>query len=223
MTNREKKIVSLLEEGFSYDTIKKMSDTHINMLYNKLVKEEETSTVQKTTYSKQDIQSMKNKSGGLKVNNGTVTPNDDGSVTVTQEMGESDKDLDNSVEKESGYDPYAGNSVGNDDGPSSNDGDNNSPDGMSIDEEFFGDINEDEVLETLFGKPKKKMKPPITTLGMFEGKKEKSNPWAVCTSSLGLEGKKREDYTKDESKKFESCVKDVKKQEQKEEKVRQIE
>jgi helix-turn-helix protein len=39
MTNREKKIVSLLEEGFSYDTIKKMSDTHINMLYNRLVKE----------------------------------------------------------------------------------------------------------------------------------------------------------------------------------------
>jgi len=186
-----------------------------------LVKEEETSTVQKTTYSKQDIQSMKNKSGGLKVNNGTVTPNDDGSVTVTQEMGESDKDLDNSVEKESGYDPYAGNSVGNDDGPSSNDGDNNSPDGMSIDEEFFGDINEDEVLEALFGKPK--MKTPITTLGMFESKKEKYNPWAVCTSSLGLEGKKREDYTKDESKKFERCVKDVKKQEQKEEKVRQIE
>jgi len=221
MTNREKKIVSLLEEGFSYDTIKKMSDTHINMLYNKLVKEEETSTVQKTTYSKQDIQSMKNKSGGLKVNNGTVTPNDDGSVTVTQEMGESDKDLDNSVEKESGYDPYAGNSVGNDDGPSSNDGDNNSPDGMSIDEDFFGDINEDEVLETLFGKPK--MRTPITTLGMFESKKEKSNPWAICTSSLGLEGKEREDYTKDESKKFERCVKDVKKQEQKEEKVRQIE
>jgi len=39
MTNREKKIVSLLEEGFSYETIKKMSDTHINLLYNRLVKE----------------------------------------------------------------------------------------------------------------------------------------------------------------------------------------
>lgn len=186
MTNREKKIVSLLEEGFSYDTIKKMSDTHINMLYNKLVKEEETSTVQKTTYSKQDIQSMKNKSGGLKVNNGTVTPNDDGSVTVTQEMGESDKDLDNSVEKESGYDPYAGNSVGNDDGPSSNDGDNNSPDGMSIDEDFFGDINEDEVLEALFGKPKKKMKTPITTLGMFEGEIEEKSVSKQQQKIMGL-------------------------------------
>ena len=212
MTNREKKIVSLLEEGFSYDTIKKMSDTHINMLYNRLVKE----AVVRVPVNKYDeIKGKVDDTDTIEVTE------DDGSVTVTQEMGESDKDLDNSVEKESGYDPYAGNSVGNDDGPSSNDGDNNSPDGMSIDEEFFGDINEDEVLEALFGKPK--MKTPITTLGMFESKKEKYNPWAVCTSSLGLEGKKREDYTKDESKKFERCVKDVKKQEQKEEKVRQIE
>lgn len=30
MTNREKKIVTLLEEGFSYDTIKKMNDYHLN-------------------------------------------------------------------------------------------------------------------------------------------------------------------------------------------------
>ena len=219
MKNKEQKIVRLLEEGFSYETIKKMSNLHINKIYES-IEESETTTVEKTTYSKSEVDKIKRDKGGLNVN-GTVTPNDDGSVTVTQEMGESDKDLDNSVEKESGYDPYAGNSVGNDDGPSSNDGDNNSPDGMGIDEEFFGDINEDEVLEALFGKPK--MKTPITTLGMFESKKEKYNPWAVCTSSLGLEGKKREDYTKDESKKFERCVKDVKKQEQKEEKVRQIE
>jgi len=226
MTNREKKIVSLLEEGFSYDTIKKMSDTHINMLYNKLVKEEETSTVQKTTYSKQDIQSMKNKSGGLKVNNGTVTPNDDGSVTVTQEMGESDKDLDNSVEKESGYDPYAGNSVGNDDGPSSNDGDNNSPDGMGIDEEFFGDINEDEVLEALFGKPK--MKTPITTLGMFEGEikekfKSKSQQklfYAKCKEE-GPKSKwcKMAKEFSDDTKDFKSLPEKV----SEEEKIRQIE
>lgn len=72
-----------------------------------------------------------------------------------------------------------------------------------------------------------KMKTPITTLGMFEGKKkkkEKYNPWAVCTSSLGLEGKERDDYTKKEKEKFERCVKDVKKQNESfERKVRQLE
>lgn len=46
----------------------------------------------------------------------------------------------------------------------------------------------------------------------LEEKKEgKYNPWAVCTSSLGLEGKDRDSYTDNQKKKFERCVKDVKK------------
>jgi hypothetical protein len=42
-------------------------------------------------------------------------------------------------------------------------------------------------------------------------KKVEKNPWAICTVSLGLEGKKKDDYTKTESKKFEACTLDVKK------------
>lgn len=46
----------------------------------------------------------------------------------------------------------------------------------------------------------------------LEEKKEgKYNPYAVCTSSLGLEGKDRDSYTENQKKKFERCVKDVKK------------
>jgi hypothetical protein len=41
-------------------------------------------------------------------------------------------------------------------------------------------------------------------------KKVEKNPWAICTSSLDLEGKKRDDYTKGEKKKFEKCVLGVK-------------
>ena len=53
-------------------------------------------------------------------------------------------------------------------------------------------------------------------LGETKSKKRKKkevekNPWAICTSSLGLEGKKKDDYTKGEDKKFERCVLDVKK------------
>lgn len=44
-----------------------------------------------------------------------------------------------------------------------------------------------------------------------EEKKGKYNPWAVCTSSLGLEGKDRDSYSPNQKKKFERCVKDVKK------------
>jgi hypothetical protein len=32
------------------------------------------------------------------------------------------------------------------------------------------------------------------------------NPWAICTSSLGLEGKKRKDYSQTEKNKYEKCV-----------------
>lgn len=50
---------------------------------------------------------------------------------------------------------------------------------------------------------------------MKEGKKTakkkiEKNPWAICTSSLDLVGKKKEDYTKSEKKKFEKCVLGVK-------------
>jgi hypothetical protein len=101
----------------------------------------------------------------------------------TIEVTEDDKALD----KIAGIDPNEDpNPEGNEDGPSSNDGDNNSPDGMSIDEEFFGDINEDEVLETLFGKPKKKMKTPITTLGMFEGEIEEKSVSKQQQKIMGL-------------------------------------
>jgi hypothetical protein len=56
----------------------------------------------------------------------------------------------------------------------------------------------------------------VTQGEMKEGKKTakkqvEKKPWAICTSSLGLEGKKKDDYTKGEDKKFERCVLDVKK------------
>jgi len=201
MTNREKKIVSLLEEGFSYDTIKKMSDTHINMLYNRLVKE---------MVVRVPAEKLKD-----------VVKNDlpDGSTIEVTE----DDDLDNSVEKESGYDPYAGNSVGNDDGPSDN---MNANDGMN--EDFFGDINEDEVLEALFGKPKKKMKTPITTLGMFEGevdeKFESKSQQRLFYAKCEEEGPKSKwckmaKEFSDDTKDFKSLPEKV----SKEEKIRQIE
>ena len=46
MKNKEQKIVRLLEEGFSYETIKKMSDLHINKIYES-IEEAQTTTVEK--------------------------------------------------------------------------------------------------------------------------------------------------------------------------------
>jgi hypothetical protein len=57
---------------------------------------------------------------------------------------------------------------------------------------------------------------PVTETEMTEGKKKtnkkvEQNPFGICTTSLGLKGKKKDDYTKGEKKKFERCVLDVKK------------
>jgi len=136
-------------------------------------------------------------------------------IDLDGELGESQ--ISNDLDKMAGVDPNEDpNPEGNEDGPS-NYGvnpkkDKSMNDGMGIDESK---------------KKPSKIKTPITTLGMFEGKKkkkEKYNPWAVCTSSLGLEGKKEEDRTRKEKEKFERCVSDVKTQNESFEKgVRQIE
>lgn len=201
MKNKEQKIVRLLEEGFSYETIKKMSDLHINKIYES-IEEEVTTTVEKTTYSKSEVQQMKDKQGGLNVN-GTVTPNDDGSVTVTQQMEEemTEDDVDN-------IHPFKGQQTQDPKqvGPSTDDGDDNYQDGMDL----FEDIDEDAVIEELFGNSKKKMKTPITTLGMFEETNEGTRCWK------GYEKKGMKTMF---GKRVPNCVK----KESKEEKVRQIE
>jgi hypothetical protein len=88
-------------------------------------------------------------------------------VTVTEKELEEDADLDDSAEKDSNYDPYAGNSVGNDDGPSSDDGFGGGNDGM----------------------------------GMME-EKDSSKAFAICHSQVGPK----------KSRKWERCVREIKKQ-----------
>ena len=168
--NKNRKILKLVSEGFKYNTLKEMTNSDIHQLYNKIIGEATTTIVQKTTYSKQDVQAMKNKNAGIQVDDGTVVPNDDGSVTVTTqegEMGESDINTINPYDGQQTQDPKQV-------GPSTDDGMDNYQDGM-IDE-------------------------------------EEDNPYAICTSSLGLVGRKRDSYSKEESKKFERCVLDVKKE-----------
>lgn len=51
----------------------------------------------------------------------------------------------------------------------------------------------------------------MTLLGDGElSEDEEKNPWAICTASLDLVGKKRDNYTDNEKSKFERCVKKVK-------------
>ena len=152
MKNKEKKIVRLLDEGFSYDTIKKMNDYHLNKIYKNLVSE----AVVRVPADKFD------------------TIKDKLSDTDTIEVTEDDAALDKMANLDPNEDP---NPEGNEDGPSDN---MDANDGMGI----FEDIDEDDVVEELFGKPK--MKTPITTLGMFEGELEEKSVSQQQQKIMGL-------------------------------------
>jgi hypothetical protein len=127
-----------------------------------------------------------------------------------------DKDADNSLEKESGYNPYDGNSVGNDDGPA-NYGVNPKAggDGMGIAEEK--------------GKKKKKkskkvddtiIRPVMTTLGMFEEDSE----YAICMDSIQGKYGPKKTWKNNAEKKFDACVSSVGKQiKERKENIRKIE
>ena len=55
-------------------------------------------------------------------------------------------------------------------------------------------------------------KGPLGVSYFMEDDGEGPNPWAICTSSLGLEGKKRKDYTRAEKSNYEKCVLSTKKE-----------
>lgn len=203
MKNKEQKIVRLLEEGFSYETIKKMNDYHINKIYKKFVNE----AVIKVPADKfKDIEGELPDDATVE-----VTEDDDGSVTVTQQMEEEIDDT-NALGK------LAMQTATGQEMP--HDADDMAPDGMDDDsdndrkmmanEEFYGNIDEESVIEELFGNSKKKMKTPITTLGMFEETNEGTRCWK------GYEKKGMKTMF---GKRVPNCVK----KESKEEKVRQIE
>ena len=79
---RKELIKKFINEGFTHRTLSSFSDTQLKTLSKKLFNEAETTTVKKTTYNKSEVDKMKQDDGGLNVD-GTVTPNEDGSVTVT--------------------------------------------------------------------------------------------------------------------------------------------
>jgi len=172
------KALELIEKGLSSKTVGKLTESQINVLHSKLASEQVTEVPGKKTYK---VGPAGGKVGNLNITQDPSTK--EVMVTATESEVDEDADLDDSTEKDSGFDPYAGNSVGNDEGPSSDDGFGGGDDGMGMFEE------------------KKK------------SKKDENNPWAICTSQLGKEFGTRERHlwSAKENNKYERCVKDVKK------------
>jgi hypothetical protein len=115
---RTKKISFLMENGLPSKFLINLSDKQVDNLYTKYLGEQVKATTMVSSKNPNASQIAKDL-------------NDKGINVTMTEMGE-DADLDNSAEKDSNYNPYAGNSVGNNNGPSSNDGYNNAADGFDI-------------------------------------------------------------------------------------------
>ncbi len=150
---KNNKIKQLMERGLSHKLLSTMNEGQINQLHKMMVGEQVKATTMVSSKNPNASQIAKDL-------------NDKGINVTMTEMGE-DADLDDSAEKESGFDPYAGNSVGNDDGPSSDDGFGGGNDGM----------------------------------GMME-EKNSSKAFAICHSQVGPK----------KSRKWERCVREIKKQ-----------
>jgi hypothetical protein len=147
---KNNKIKQLMERGLSHKLLLTMNEGQINQLHKMMVGEQDKGSV----ILKKGVDTKPYTDKGI-------------NVTVTEKELEEDADLDDSAEKDSNYDPYAGNSVGNDDGPSSDDGFGGGNDGM----------------------------------GMME-EKDSSKAFAICHSQVGPK----------KSRKWERCVREIKKQ-----------
>lgn len=122
-----KKVASLLNKGMKFDSLKMLNETQIDTLYSALIQEESLAS------TGPQIEKIE-----VGLDNLRAKIADTIDMVVGEEENEEDDNLDAAIDKDTGYDPDAGNSLPNDRGPSSNDGYNNAPDGMDeeVDEEF---------------------------------------------------------------------------------------
>ena len=139
-----KKALELIEKGLSSTTVSKLDESQINVLHKRLFLGEQVEEIP-TKKSYKVGQEGGNLPAAPKGYNVKKTAT--GDVVATPNESE--------LEKDSGFDPYAGNSVGNDDGPSSDDGFGGGDDGMGM-FESEADLKP--------GQP---------------------NPWAICHAQVG--------------------------------------
>lgn len=140
-----KKALGLIDKGLSAQTVSKLTESQINVLYSKLLNEQPQPI--KTTKT---VQQIVLPSGSQTTVGGVSVSNTGGKTTITPTTEEIEEDMDEDVDVDLTKDPDA------------------TDDGM----------------------------------GMFEEKKQKPNPWAICHSQVGPK----------KSRKWERCVREVKKQ-----------
>lgn len=184
-----KKALELIEKGLSSKTVSKLTESQIDTLHGKLfISEQITEVPSKKTYK------VGPKGGSLPPNPKGYSVRQDPNtkeVIATAAEGEvKETETDDVTDKDALGADSLQNLTGQDAPHMAND---MAPDGM--DDDSDDDRN---------------------MMGMSEGekktKKEKPNPWAICTSQLGKEfgTRERHMWSAKEKNKYERCVKDVK-------------
>lgn len=161
------KALKLVEKGLSSKTVGNLTESQINVLYSKLLGEASVTVSSKNPNAADIAKKM-------------VAQNVN--VTMAEKEIDEDADLDDSAEKEGGYDPYAGNSVGNDNGPSNDDGFGGGDDGMGMMEEKDGEPNPYSICHAQVG-PKKTRKFERCVMSVKKQLKEGKNPVSLFLES----------------------------------------
>lgn len=180
-----KKALELIEKGLSSKTVSKLTESQIETLHNKLfISEQITEVPSKKTYK------VGPKGGSLPPNPKGYSVRQDPNtkeVIATAAEGEVKEDETDDVTDKNALGADALQTLTGQEAPHmAND---MAPDGMD------DDSDNDRSM-----------------MGMAEAKKEKPNPWAICTAQLGKEFGTRERHlwSAKEKNKYERCVKDVK-------------
>ena len=231
------KIVDLIYEGFSTDLIKNLSEKQIDVLHSKLMEGKKKTEASEQTASGKGTISVSRKIPQASEIAIELT-NQGGNVQVTED----EEDSMNFEKGERTQDPQQVGPSTNDGFDNYDDGagmmDEASKDVKYQEKQndkliFGGEKKEgkekktdvikrkikkglsDKVSKTkTMGLPIGKLSTVGTTLGMMqEGKKQKKNPWAICTAQLGKEfgTTERSEWSKNQMEKYENCVMDVKK------------
>lgn len=181
------KALELVDLGLKPDTVAKMSESQINVLHSKLIKEEQKQTVTNVTYDPSNTSDQqKLAQAGIHVDPSTkkitMTTSSTGQITKEEEISEQPDTQVSSINKSAG---------GTTQDPVQVQG----PDGTD-------DMGNDQINKEKEISERKSKKSD-----------NKTNPWAICTAQLGKEfgTTERHLWSVKEKNKYERCVKDVKK------------
>jgi hypothetical protein len=184
------KALQLIEKGLSAKTVHKLTESQINVLHKRLIVEEIKKTVTNVTYDPSNsADQQKLAQMGVHIDPSSKK------ITMSQTGGE--------ITTENELDEQGGVEVDKDDasaGEYTQDMPQKSaPDGMDDDLDNPKEKNMIGAVESIEEAKKK-------------GKKDKNNPWSICTAQLGKEFGTRERHlwSAKEKNKYERCVKDVK-------------